>query len=405
MVIKYLVMPRKRKFKNLKVSPLLKVFENANFQVSCVKPVILNFEDLAKSTRRIFHIFSDTSVDEGTSFRDIYFTNWGTGILVKDDLKYFLLTARHVMEDYFKHSSATNTSPFRVTDRSTRSFSKVDDFLYPKYFWTIGDIIEEHEYYDFKDAILVELFHPVPGQVVDHFIDINTVKPLEIDEFKDGMVAVDFGYSIQSNPYFYDSDNNIAPFNNEIHSCSTTINMDIINGHLRKDKFTFVFEKYNNLYLDTNGMSGGLIIGVVDGIARPLGMHFRGSSTSNKINFLPIAELFRAIKCRDQSEKIIIDYCAHDRLTQSKDLVSIGEMFFDWASKQPPESLRSIEDNPMALADDMADFIIRNKDMLLAAEAEREELGLLNDENKEFGMKWFIEMTEAYKNNSDKKIE
>ena len=104
-------------------------------------------------------------------------------------------------------------------------------------------------------------------------------------------------------------------------------------------------------------------------------------------------------------EKIIIDYCAHDRLTQSKDLVSIDEMFFDWASKQPPESLRSIEDNPMALADDMADFIIRNKDMLLAAEAEREELGLLNDEDKEFGMKWFIEMTEAYKNNSDKKIE
>lgn len=89
MVIKYLVMPRKRKFKNLKVSPLLKVFENANFQVSCVKPVILNFEDLAKSTRRIFHIFSDTSVDEGTSFRDIYFTNWEQGFLLRMTLNIF----------------------------------------------------------------------------------------------------------------------------------------------------------------------------------------------------------------------------------------------------------------------------------------------------------------------------
>ncbi len=89
MVIKYLVMPRKRKFKNLKVSPLLKVFENANFQVSCVKPVILNFEDLAKSTRRIFHIFSDTSVDEGTSFRDIYFTKLGNADSIKDDLDIF----------------------------------------------------------------------------------------------------------------------------------------------------------------------------------------------------------------------------------------------------------------------------------------------------------------------------
>ena len=41
--------------------------------------------------------------------------------------------------------------------------------------------------------------------------------------------------------------------------------------------------------------------------------------------------------------------------------------------------------------------------MLLAAEAERGEMGLLNDEDKEFGMKLFIEMIEAYKNNVDKK--
>ena len=217
------------------------------------------------------------------------------------------------------------------------------------------------------------------------------------------MVAVDFGYSIESNPYFYEPDNNVVPFNSELHSCSTKIHMDMINGHLRKDKFTFIFEKYNNINLDTNGMSGGLIIGIVDGVARPLGMHFRGSSSSNRINFLPIADLFRAIKRRDEAEKIVIDYHAHERLTQDKDLVSIGDMFFDWASKQPPESLRSIENNPMALADDMADFIINNKDMLLAAEAERGEMGLLNDEDKEFGMKLFIEMIEAYKNNVDKK--
>ena len=60
------------------------------------------------------------------------------------------------------------------------------------------------------------------------------------------MVAVDFGYSIESNPYFYEPDNNVVPFNSELHSCSTKIHMDMINGHLRKDKFTFIFEKYNN---------------------------------------------------------------------------------------------------------------------------------------------------------------
>lgn len=395
-------MAKKRKFKREKVSPLLKYFEDYNFQSTYTKPVIHNFEALAKSTRRIFHIVSDTSVDESKHFKDIYFTSWGTGILIKDGLKYFLLTARHVMDEYFQYSSGANTSPFRVTDKSITSFSKIDDFLYPKYFWTIGDIIEEHEYYDFKDAILVELFHPLPGQVIDHFIDIDTVIPLEIDDFKDGMVAADFGYSIESNPYFYDPSNDIAPFDDEVHSCSTKIYMDGINGHLRKNKFTFVFEKYNYLDLDTNGMSGGLIIGVVDRIARPLGMHFLGNPTSNYINFLPIAELFRAIKRRNELERIIIDYHAYDRLTQDQGLESIGEMFFEWAFKQPPESLRSIKDNPMALADDMNDFILQNKDIFLAAEAEKEEFGLLDDDDKKFGMKWFIEMHENYKKRRDK---
>lgn len=390
-------MVKKRKVKRAKVNPLMELFENYSFQITDSKPVIQNFEELAKSTRRIFHISSDTSVDESKYFKDIYFANWGTGILIKDGLKYFLLTARHVMDKYFEYSSGANTSPFRVTDKSITSFSKVDDFLYPKYFWTIGDIVEEHEYYDFKDVILVELFHPVPGQVIDHFIDIDTVIPLEIDDFKDGMVAADFGYSIESNPYFYDPSNDIAPFNSEVHSCSTKIYLDGINGHLREDRFSFVFEKYNYLDLDTNGMSGGLIIGIVDGIARPLGMHCRGSSRSNHINFLPIADLFRAIKRRNESERIIIDYHAYNRLTQDRDLESIGEMFFEWASKQPPESLRSVKDNPMALADDMNDFILQNKDMLLAAEAEREELGLLSVEDKKFGMRWFIEMHEHYK--------
>ena len=395
-------MAKKRKFKKAKVSPLLKLFENYNFQTTYTKPVIHNFKELANSTRRIFHIVSDASVDESKYFKDIFFTNWGTGILIKDGLKYFLLTARHVMDDYFQYSSGANTSPFRVTDKSISSFSKVDDFLYPKYFWTIGDIVEEHEYYDFKDAILVELFHPLPGQIIDHFIDIDTVIPLEIDDFKDGMVAVDFGYSIESNPYFYDPNNDIAPFDGDVHSCSTKIYMDGINGHLRKNRFTFVFEKYNYLDLDTNGMSGGLIIGVVDGIARPLGMHFLGNPTSKYINFLPIAELFRAIKRRNELEKIVIDYHAYDRLKQNHDLESIGEMFFEWASRQPPESLRSVKDNPMALADDMNDFILQNKDMFLAAEAEKEEFGLLDDDDKNFGMKRFIEMHEKYKKRRDK---
>ena len=94
-------MAKKRKFKRARVSPLLKLFENYNFQTTYTKPVIHNFEELANSTRRIFHIVSDASVDESKYFKDIFFTNWGTGILIKDGLKYFLLTARHVMDDYF----------------------------------------------------------------------------------------------------------------------------------------------------------------------------------------------------------------------------------------------------------------------------------------------------------------
>lgn len=56
----------------------------------------------------------------------------------------------------------------------------------------------------------------------------------------------------------------------------------------------------------------------------------------------------------------------------------------------------------MALADDMNDFILQNKDIFLAAETEKEEFGLLDDDDKKFGMKWFIEMHENYKKRRDK---
>ncbi|OTL51152.1 hypothetical protein B9Y01_08240 [Acinetobacter baumannii] len=150
-------MSKVRKKVKPKVSPLLNRFDRLNETTLFVNHSI--YENLVLSTRRIFHITVDESQDQGTNFKDIFFSDWGSGTLVKKGGNFFLLTARHVLKKYIEGDKTyINTSPFRITVQSNRNFSTTDDFLYPKRFWEIGKLIDEHKYYDFEDVVLVELF-------------------------------------------------------------------------------------------------------------------------------------------------------------------------------------------------------------------------------------------------------
>lgn len=393
-------MSKVRKKVKPKVSPLLTYFDRPNEVDLFVNHSI--YENLLLSTRRIFQITVDESQDQGTNFRDIFFSEWGSGTLLKKGGNFFLLTARHVLKMFIEGDKTyTNTSPFRITLQSNHNFSTTNDFLYPKRFWEIGKLIDEHEYYDFEDVVLVELFYPITYQKVDHWIDLDRTSALDIQKFQENITLNDVGYSELSNPYHYDPNNSEVPFDANIHSCSTTIKRDVIKGRLKKDQFTYYFEKIDYIGVDTDGMSGGLIVGFHKNQVQPVGMHIRGDKSSRRINFLPINEIFKAIDIYEQAESIVIDYHHVERLEKGENLVSIGQLFFDWASNQPEENLRSREKNgDSALADDMADFIIENKEMLLSAAKDRDRI--LGTDNSFEEAKWFIDVHETYIANKGK---
>ena len=335
------------------------------------------FINTASSTRRIFHIFTDPQLDEKNNFKDIYFSQWGTGILLKKGMKYFLLTSYHVLKDYLNQTPLPNTSPFRTTNLSQGGFSSTLDFLYPKRVWKIGSLIPDHLYYDFNDVALVELFNPLPGQSVDHYIDFEDIDVLELEDYRENILLSDSGFSEYSNPYHYEGNNNEVPFDDSVFSSSTPHKRDLIRGLLKKNEHTFHFEKSNYLNQSTNGMSGGLVIGVdIKGNSKIVGMHVSGSKESNIIHFLPMCKIINAIKRYNYSDCIVIDYCYFERISDPNYKVgSIEKDFFNYSQTLSKGTLRSHKSNdPIAYLDDMADFVVENKETFLVQALDVDEV-------------------------------
>lgn len=335
-------------------------------KIKISKKFATKFENYILSTRRIFHISTDPSYDEKVYFKDSYFGSYGTGTLFKKGMKFFLLTARHVLATYLDET-LSNTSPFRVTSHSSKSFDNTLDFLYPKKIWEIGKLIPEYDYYDFEDVVLVELFNPAPGQIVDHYIDMDKVEVLEMTNYQDGGILSDIGFSAHSNPYYYDGDNEALPFDEEKFTSSTTYKRDMIRGILRENEFTFHFEKMNYLDIDTNGMSGGLIVVLNEvGDSRLIGMHIRGSTESSDIHFLPMCKIIKAAKNYLYAPFKVIDYCYYDNLKEQTHVGGIGREFEEYAKSLPKSKLRQNSDNlELAHLDNFADYVVENKERIL----------------------------------------
>ncbi|MFV5391877.1 hypothetical protein VXO80_09655 [Acinetobacter towneri] len=332
---------------------------------------LAKYEILRNSTRRIFHILEEYSENQNEHFKDQMFTGMGTGILLKQGLNYFLLTTRHTLLDYIDNHENSNTSPFWVTSRANHSFKSINDFLYPKYFVEIADLIEEHEYYDFKDVILVELFNPMPGQEINFWIDVDKTATLEINDFKEGILLFDNGFTEKSNEIFYDSENATMSFNPDIHSCSTIVNRDVIKGVMTKDTYTHVFKKLSYLSENTNGMSGGLIVGFHRGKVKCVGMHIRGSEDSDNINFLPISEIFKAVKRHEEAKRIIIDYCHQERVESGENLIGFDDLFIIWAKNM---NLQLDELTPKQIFEQRIVFVKDNLETFVADMKDRDRI-------------------------------
>ncbi|HDU8507226.1 TPA: hypothetical protein RG423_003134 [Acinetobacter baumannii] len=331
------------------------------------------FFNLLLSTRRVFHITTDYEVDEKDSFKDKYFSSYGSGILIKVGIKYFLLTAKHVLKDYLD-KELPNTSPFRVTCHSTKNFNNTNDFLYPKRIWNIGSIIHEIDDYEVKDVVLVELFQPLPWQGLDHFIELETEKVLDLSSYSIGLPVFDSGFSEVSNPYFYEGKNSTLPFDETRFTSSTVLKRDVILGKLNIEKGLYFFEKMTYLNTNTNGMSGGLIITIEGGKPQILGLHIRGGEKSNRIIFIPFCKIKDAILSYQKAPNIAVDYLYYERMNKKENLTSIAEFFYGHLLSLGYDMNIYLEENEKEFTKLFAEYISQNEEFFMAISLERDEL-------------------------------
>lgn len=351
------------------------------------------FFNLLLSSRRVFHITTDYDLNERDTFKDNYFSSYGSGILIKLGLKYFLLTAKHVLKDYLD-KELPNTSPFRITSHSSRNFDNTNHFLYPKRIWDIGGIIAKDENYDVEDVVLVELFQPFPWQCIDCCVVLEDVKILELSHFFKGLPVFDSGFSEVSNPYFYEGDNNTLPFDESKFTSSTKLERDVVVGKLNIEKDVFYFDKKNYLNVDTNGMSGGLIITIDDGEPKLLALHTRSSKKSNRINFIPFDKIYKSIVNYKESTYVNIDYLYYERMESRENLTSVADLFHSNLMSLGYDMSIYQEKNQEKFNLLFAEYLTNNEEFFVAISSDVDELN--ESHSSEFIMKELIAAARNY---------
>jgi hypothetical protein len=218
--------------------------------------------NVGKSTRRILFNHLDRSLEERGYFHVDWMYGSGSGILLKFDSIYFLLTAKHVLTNNIS-GGFQNESPFWVSTNFHSRWKTLSDFMFPRRVWNISDVIEfDMPGVDPLDICLIELFQPLPGFSPDHYI--NVVDPLcdllEYQQFSDDMLLIISGYPFRTNKFSYEN-----PLDGFTHT--TEIQRQLVPGFLRiKDRgemlitYELTDTDVNHYFL--NGMSGGAVFNI-----------------------------------------------------------------------------------------------------------------------------------------------
>lgn len=217
------------------------------YQLTCEGTVV-------QSTRRLLFTHCTQNMEElGHYHADMVFSHGGTGILLKYNELFFVLTAQHVLNENYK--AAQNESPFFITLRSAGGFrgAGLDQLGFPIRGWRIGEgIAGEVPNIDFEDIVLVELAHPM--RYPSNFLDLDD--PSEVARHsapldpQEGYLAV-AGYPNEHNPIEY-------PFA-EV-NCAATLNRHILLGrHTPAGGVSALQLQAPLSHEQMNGISGGSV--------------------------------------------------------------------------------------------------------------------------------------------------
>lgn len=186
--------------------------------------------NVARSTRRFFFNYLNESVADRGYFHVDQMYGLGSGVLLKINEKFFILTANHVVQNNTL-GNFQNESPFWFAIKDNKNVSGMRDFLYPKRIWFIGELISKiSSDVDQSDVLLIELFQPQEFNMPNHYIEIiDTQSVLTKDELFDGQILLVSGYPFERN--YFDSDSKIEGFDH-----ATNVQRHTVPGVHKKPK-------------------------------------------------------------------------------------------------------------------------------------------------------------------------
>lgn len=261
---------------------------------------------IQSSRRLIFTYCTEEIKERGGYFADVLYNKGGTGVLIKYEEKFFLLTAQHVIDAHY--DLPQNESPFFTNALAKGQWDSLSKLLYPIRGWSIGTLINtDIPWIDDEDIVLVEMGQPMPGGFPEHFLDLDTdqgVRIMNKDDFEEGLILLAAGYPIEENL--------IQPAENGMHDFQTNLSRRTMPGLcVMEGGFPYIRFQKNYRYEEMNGLSGGVVTNVEFEAdqARWAGMIQKAGN--GFLRFYPSYAILPAILSYRQAESFIIDPAAN----------------------------------------------------------------------------------------------
>jgi hypothetical protein len=265
----------------------------------------------ARACRRILFTYTNEPMEKTGYFHVDLMYGMGSGTLLKIEDKFFLLTAKHVLEaNNVDLNNPQNESPFWIRSNSNPTDAPAQDlkdFLFPMFAWHISDLMPKllWPFVDARDVILIELF--TPFYEPDNFIKITTSMDNILTEqnYYYGQCLTANGYPFESNSFRYD---NIP----ESYTHATDLRRHSVEGFCTPQwpngwHIDLTRTSGENDHQNLNGMSGGCICNV-DVPENPIKWGGMITSGSNKIiRFIPAYTIHTAILNYRHSLRTTID--------------------------------------------------------------------------------------------------
>jgi hypothetical protein len=258
-----------------------------------------------KATRRILFNHLNKSIAERGHFHVDQMYGSGSGILIKHDDIFYILTADHVIANATGYAF-TNESPFWVTSQSDSFPQELLAFLMAAQIVHIGETVPDRgRNFKSEDMILIELFSPNTKSMPNRFIDLDANPDIlaSKESFFEGQFLIAAGYPFETNSFeFFDE----TP-HGKTHS--TLLHRLIVDGVCEFDAGEPIMTKglASGTFPDLSGASGGIVTNVPapgDSV-KMLGMLLSAGSTI--VRFIPSYVIAEGLANKDRARITAVD--------------------------------------------------------------------------------------------------